>query len=668
MKFQTPVLSVRFALSCSSVVQNTHLSDWLIEVFGASQDELPDEVGSGPYRLAVGCLLVVRYLQQAIRLPIFDAGQVLDVSLVDTDDLSTGQYIVHAELPLLDNTHPDVYRLAVSCAATWLAQLAQQPVSKSAVAQLYAAIERDFIAPLMSKVAGGKSSFEVMRVAHQMQIPFMHLGGGVYQLGWGKHLQLVDRSATVADSAIGARVAQDKAVSALLLRRAGLPAGVHQLVRTQGDALAAAERLGWPVVVKPADRERGEGVSVQVRDAAALHKAFALAQQCSKSGRILVEKQVEGVCHRLLIAHGKLLYAVKRWPRSVFGDGVHTVVALVDQAQAIENERAPWLREPPYPRDDLTLHALQQQGLGWALVPTTGQRIHLRDIESTQWGGWDEEVTHQLHPDNLAIALQAVQLLGLSVAGVDVISSDITQPWHQNGAIINEVNHAPLLGGGEISRKYTPEFLRGLVHGDGRIPVEVFVGGASAWQEALGRMADLASTQQGIYLTSDEGTCCVHGVGQAPVPVHLTCQGLPARVKALLMNRRVAVLLVVAPTQDALQIDPGSSPGVTLRQGAHALTRGKSVSTMYKHLKDVIMEAVIRKWGNSPALRLPALALKDAALSLEQKVTITVSRGRIVIEPSEHVEYNLDDLLAGITPKNGHAEVSFGKPLGKEAL
>jgi antitoxin MazE len=89
---------------------------------------------------------------------------------------------------------------------------------------------------------------------------------------------------------------------------------------------------------------------------------------------------------------------------------------------------------------------------------------------------------------------------------------------------------------------------------------------------------------------------------------------------------------------------------------------------MYKHLKDSIMEAVIRKWGNSPALRLPAWALKEAALSLEQKVTIIVSRGRIVIEPSEHVEYKLDDLLAGITPQNSYSEVSFGKPVGKESL
>ena len=80
------------------------------------------------------------------------------------------------------------------------------------------------------------------------------------------------------------------------------------------------------------------------------------------------------------------------------------------------------------------------------------------------------------------------------------------------------------------------------------------------------------------------------------------------------------------------------------------------------------MEAVIRKWGNSPALRLPALVLKEAALSLEQRVTISVTRGRIVIEPSEHVAYHLDDLLAGITPQNSHAEISVGKAVGKEVF
>ena len=80
------------------------------------------------------------------------------------------------------------------------------------------------------------------------------------------------------------------------------------------------------------------------------------------------------------------------------------------------------------------------------------------------------------------------------------------------------------------------------------------------------------------------------------------------------------------------------------------------------------MDAVIRKWGNSPALRLPTAVLKAAGYQLEQKVELIVSRGRIVIQPSEKIEYDLNELINGINAKNSHGEVSFGGPVGKEAL
>jgi antitoxin MazE len=80
------------------------------------------------------------------------------------------------------------------------------------------------------------------------------------------------------------------------------------------------------------------------------------------------------------------------------------------------------------------------------------------------------------------------------------------------------------------------------------------------------------------------------------------------------------------------------------------------------------MDAIIRKWGNSAAIRLPVTAIKDARFTLEQKVRLTVTRGRIVIEPSSRVEYDLDELVDGITPGNLHGEVDFGGPVGKEAL
>ncbi len=80
------------------------------------------------------------------------------------------------------------------------------------------------------------------------------------------------------------------------------------------------------------------------------------------------------------------------------------------------------------------------------------------------------------------------------------------------------------------------------------------------------------------------------------------------------------------------------------------------------------MEAVIHKWGNSPALRLPAAALKEAGYQLEQKVNLIVSRGRILIEPFEKTEYSLDALVQDITLDNMHTEFDFGKPVGQEKL
>ncbi len=80
------------------------------------------------------------------------------------------------------------------------------------------------------------------------------------------------------------------------------------------------------------------------------------------------------------------------------------------------------------------------------------------------------------------------------------------------------------------------------------------------------------------------------------------------------------------------------------------------------------METIIRKWGNSPALRLPTAVLKEAGYQLEQKVDLVVSRGRIIIQPSKKVEYDIDALVSGIHAGNTHDEVSFGGPVGNETL
>jgi antitoxin MazE len=83
---------------------------------------------------------------------------------------------------------------------------------------------------------------------------------------------------------------------------------------------------------------------------------------------------------------------------------------------------------------------------------------------------------------------------------------------------------------------------------------------------------------------------------------------------------------------------------------------------------NTFMQAVIRKWGNSPALRLPSAVLKEAGYEIEQKVELHVTRGRIVIQPLEKLEYDLDVLVMGMNAKNKHDEASFGAAVGKEML
>ncbi len=79
------------------------------------------------------------------------------------------------------------------------------------------------------------------------------------------------------------------------------------------------------------------------------------------------------------------------------------------------------------------------------------------------------------------------------------------------------------------------------------------------------------------------------------------------------------------------------------------------------------MEAVVQKWGNSAAVRLPATLLKEIKLATGEQIEITTEDGRIIISPLRN-RYRLADLLAGVTEENRHDESDFGPALGREAL
>jgi acyl-coenzyme A synthetase/AMP-(fatty) acid ligase/D-alanine-D-alanine ligase-like ATP-grasp enzyme len=545
----------RIAFDLPERADLARLDAWLAEALqvdlAAAKEltHLSEAVGAGSSRARTWlsrCLLMARALLQAGRIPVFDPPEIKSIEPMGGTSTSWQGKVTLARI---DHLPRAAYEMAINAAFRLGAWANEHELNDENRTDFYALIEEPIVAPLSRMMLTGKSSMPVLRAAHAKGVPFRHLGLGIFQLGWGARARRIDRSTTVLDSAMGARLSQDKVATGGLLRSAGLPAAVHAVAATYDAARLAARRIGWPVVVKPIDRDRGEGVAVDVADDQVLQAAFDEAVHYSRVKQAIIEKQVEGVCHRLFVKGGQLLYAVKRMPMSVTGNGRQTVAELVAQEFETQQRLPPWTRSAIRPLDEMARVAMAAAGLTASSIPGDGTRVPLRRIESTEWGGVDEEVTQCIHPENLRVALAASALFGLDVAGIDIISPDISRPWHENGAIINEVNFAPLLGGAEISRRHIPAFLDGLMQGDGRIPVEVFVGGGNAWRAATARWQSLRSSGVSAVLTNGKETFSASGE-RWPMPFGSVYQV----ARALTLSPQVAALLVVIASDDFLRL------------------------------------------------------------------------------------------------------------------
>lgn len=427
--------------------------------------------------------------------------------------------------------------------ATWCATA--NPDASSDRERFFNFIETDVRRPFMKMMPQGKSTIEVLRVAHRLNLPYFPLPGGIFQVGMGSAGCRIDRSTTDQDSALGMRWT-NKMLTSQLLRQGGLPAPRHVAVNSAEQAKKASEHIGFPLVVKPSDLERGEGVTVDVQ-ADNLEAAFNEAVKRSPSKTALIEQQVAGVCHRLFVLDGKLLYAVRRLPIGVYADGGSTIRDLVNAECQAQNRMPPWKRSGIRPIDNLAIHMLRRQDWTDESTPEAGRFVALRRIETTAWGGVDEDVTETIHPDNVKAAIEASKLFGLQVAGVDIMSQDITQPWYSNGAIINEVNYAPLLGGGEISRSHIPTFLNTLIRDGGRIPIHVHVGGSAALDAAREEWTQMVNSGLRAALVSSQQTLLSDGL-----PKVMPLAGLYARCRSLILSLDNDALVLVVQDDEFL--------------------------------------------------------------------------------------------------------------------
>lgn len=529
------------------VLDVARLDLWLTEHLGIKVpsveallvDPHQDVYADPPVALWARVLAVYGGLCRACEMPCMELGRL--VGLIH----QSPNWQLTLAVPTVNGVAPKVFQeLLVHAFCITDKLMATQPSVDNAQA-VYAHIEQAVLSQYKGIWPSGPANGLVAGLAHKLGVPFDHMGAEAMRLGQGAKRQITQRSSCLFDSAMGAQVCADKVSTAMLLSQAGLPAPVHVLVSNVAQAQAAALHIGWPVVIKPADRERSEGVTVDVNSPEALAQAFETASRWSR--RILVERQVAGVCHRIFVVGDRLVYSVKRQPKSVKGDGVSSVQALVEAANQDQRKRPTWIRLKPWVLDEMALVCLNKAGLMPDSVLPEGELVALRPFTSDDWGGSAEDVTEIIHPDNVRLAVDAAKTLGLWVAGVDLISTDITRPWHENGAILNEVNFKPFLSGNLDNDKLHP-FMVSLVDGDGRIPVHAVGGDGDVW--ARGRALRQRLGQQGIL-----AHVCGHNAVESPSgqPLHLLATGLFMRCRALLQNPVVEALVVVVDSGEFLK-------------------------------------------------------------------------------------------------------------------
>ena len=287
----------------------------------------------------------------------------------------------------------------------------------------------------------GPSAMAIVTVAKQRGISVRRLGhDSLIQLGTGRYLRRVQATVGPHSSCIAADIACDKSMTKLLLSKAGIPVPFGLTVSSPAEAVEAWRLVGRPVAIKPSDGNQGKGVSLNLDSPAEVEAAFKLALRFGS--KVIVEEYIEGKHYRLLVVGDRLVAAAERIPAHVVGDGVHTIQELVAIANCdpLRGEK----HEKPLTRiqlDDLSDTVLKKQGYSPESTPSQGILVYLRDSANLSTGGTAFDVTDDVHHSIRSLAVRVARIVGLDIAGIDMVLQDIGEPLALGSVI--EVNAAP---------------------------------------------------------------------------------------------------------------------------------------------------------------------------------------------------------------------------------
>jgi cyanophycin synthetase len=394
-------------------------------------------------------------------------------------------------------------------------------------------VELEALVRLAQRRAFGPSTAALVHAAEERDIPWIRLNDrSLVQLGHGKYQRRIQATVTSETRHTAVEIASDKRLTNQILSDLGLPVPRQELVWGPEDAVAAARKLGYPVVVKPLDGNHGRGVSINLQTDDQVRLAYEKARDEART--VIVETYHTGHDYRILVVHGRVVAVAQRVPGHVVGDGVHTIGELIeivnaDPRRGVGHEKVLTRLEV----DHQALRLLEAAGLSLDSVLPEGQVCALRSTGNLSTGGTSIDKTDGLDYDNRTMAERGVKAIGLDVGGVDFICPDISKSYKEVGGAIVEINAAPGFRMHTAPTEGTPRDVAGpvidMLFPKGtpyRIPIAAITGtnGKTTTTRMVGHILKLSgytvgmATSDGVYI---DGVLTVTGDMTGPWASHL---------------------------------------------------------------------------------------------------------------------------------------------------
>ena len=296
---------------------------------------------------------------------------------------------------------------------------------------------------LRNEAAMGASTDALVKEAQMLGIPWMHLETcDLFQLGYGKYQKRVQAALTSNTNIIGVELACDKEKTKKILASMGIPVPLGMTIYSFNELKDAIDKLGYPIVIKPLNGNHGRGITIDIQDWEHAGIGYDRAREISKG--VIVEHFYQGRDHRILVVNHKVVAVAERVPAHVVGDGIATISALVEREN--QDPRRGEGHDNMLTKielDDSTAEMLSRQGWTLDTILAAERICYLRATANLSTGGIAIDRTDEIHPDTLWLAERVSHIIGLDVAGIDVITTDITKTLAEVDGTIVEVNAAP---------------------------------------------------------------------------------------------------------------------------------------------------------------------------------------------------------------------------------